>query len=92
MIGRHNRSRQATLNIEKKYGTHNWKMRVNLYIFSIIVVDTWCGVKGILGYRLNDSEEDFYTKLADKMIDNTMDESQRTRGRTSNLIDTTWGV
>ena len=67
-------------------------MRVNLSIFSIIVVDTWCVVKGILGSRLNDSEEDFYTKLAEEMIDNTMDESQITRGRTFNLRDTTRGI
>ena len=26
------------------------------------------------------------------MIDNTMDEAQRKRGRTSNLRDTTWGI
>ena len=92
MIDRHNRSRQATLKIERRYGTHNWDMRVNLSIFSIIVVDTWCVVKGILGSRLNDSEDDFCTKLAEEMIDNKMDESQRTRSRTSNLRDTTWGI
>ena len=80
MIDRHNRSRQETLKIERKYGTHNWDMRVNLSIFSIIVVDTWCVVKGILGSRLNDSEDDFYTKLAEEMIDNTMDEAQITMG------------
>ena len=67
-------------------------MRVNLYIFSIIVVDTWRVVKGILGSRLNDSEDDFYTKLAEGMIDNKMDESQRTRIRPSNLKDATWGI
>ena len=67
-------------------------MRVNLYIFSIIVVYTWCVVKVILGSRLNDSEDDFYTKLAEGIIDNTMDESQRTRSRPYNLRDTTWGI
>ena len=36
MIDSNNRSRQATLNIERKYGTHNWYMRVNLSIFSIM--------------------------------------------------------
>ena len=69
----HNHSRQATLKIERKYGTHNWDMRVNLSIFSIIVVDTWCVVEGILGSRLNDSEDDLYTTLSKEMIDNTTD-------------------
>ena len=49
-------------------------------------------MKGILGSRLNDSEDNFYTKLAEELIDNTMDEAHRTRGRTSNLRDTTWGI
>ena len=67
-------------------------MRVNLYIFSVIVVDTWCVVKGILVSRLNYSEDHFCTKLAEEMIDNKMDEDQRTRGWTSNLRDTNWGI
>ena len=92
MIDRHNRSRQATLKTERKYGTHNWDMRVNLYIFSIIVVDTWCVVKGIFGSGLNDSKENLYTKLAEEMIESTTDEAQRTRGLTSNLRYTTWGI
>ena len=76
MIDRHNRSRQETLKIERKYGTHNWDMRVNPSIFSIIVVDTSCVVKGILGSRLNDYKDNLYTKLAEEMIDNAMDEAQ----------------
>ena len=80
------------LRIERNYGTHNWGMRVNLSIFSIIVIYTWCVVKGILGSILNDSEDDFYTKLAEEMIDNTINKSQRTRGQTSNLRDKTWGI
>ena len=53
MIDRHNHSRQATLKIQRKHGTQNWDIRVNLSIFSIIVVDTLCVVKGILGSGLN---------------------------------------
>ena len=59
-------------------------MRVNIFIFSIVVVDTWCVVKGILGSILNDSEDGLYTKLAEEIIYKTMDESKITRGRTSN--------
>ena len=92
MIDKHNRSRQATLKIERKHGTHYWYMRVNLSIFSIVVGDTWCVVKGILGSRLNYSEDGFCTKLAEEMIDNKMDEAQITMGQTSNLRDTTWVI
>ena len=92
MIERHILSRHATLKIESKYGTRNLDMRVYLSIFSVIVVDTWCVKKGILGSRLNDSEDYFYTKLAEEMIYNTMDEAHITRGRTSNLRDTTWVI
>ncbi|KAI2514008.1 Transposase IS4 [Fragilaria crotonensis] len=41
MVDRHNRHRQQTLGLELKLGTHIWAMRVNLSIFSMIVVDTW---------------------------------------------------
>ena len=84
MINRYNLSRQATLKIKRKYGTHNWDMRVNISIFSIIVVNTWCLLKGILGFILNENGEN--------LIDNTMDEAHITWGQTSNLRDTTWGI
>ena len=48
--------------------------------------------EAILGSILNDSGGNFYTKLAEEMTDNTMDGSQRTRGQTSNLRDTTWEI
>ena len=40
-IDRHNRLRQDDLCIEKKVETKDWSRRVNLSIFSMIVVDTW---------------------------------------------------
>ena len=85
MIDRHNRSRQSTLDIEKKFRTQKWDMRVNLSILSIIIVDTWCVTKEILGERYEATESTFYTKLAEEMIENTIDEAHSTRSRTSNL-------
>lgn len=40
MIDIHNYSRQAYLLIEKKF-EKKWDMRVNLSLFSIIMVDIW---------------------------------------------------
>ena len=40
-IDKHNRLRQDDLRIEKKVETKDWSMRVNLSIFSMIVVDSW---------------------------------------------------
>ena len=78
-------SRQQVLDIEKKLGTQRWDMRVNLSILSIIIVDTWCVVKGILGDRYDPNESEFYTKLAEEMIDNSLDTTHTTRSRTSHL-------
>ena len=41
VIDQHNRHRQDNLKTEKKLETKKWDMRVNLTIFSMIVVDTW---------------------------------------------------
>ena len=87
MVDRHNRSRQQMLDIEKKFGTQKWDMRVNLSILSIIIVDSWCVVKGILGDMYSNTEDTFYTKLAEEMIGNTLDQAQRTRARTSPIRD-----
>ena len=81
MIDRHNCSRQQVLNIEKKFGTKSWDMRVNLSILSMIIMDTWCVFNEIMGKRNKDTEDIFYTKLAEQMIDNTLDTPHRTRRR-----------
>jgi len=81
MIDRHNRSRQDNLQIERKYGNKEWHMRVNLSIVSIIVVDTWNFKHGVLGEQCEETENDFYTLLADEMITNTLDEGRRMRNR-----------
>ena len=58
-------------------------MWVNLLIFAIIVVDCWCIKHGVLQDRCNESEYDFYARLADEMIDNNLDQGYGTRN-TSN--------
>ena len=81
MIDRHNRSRQDNLQIERKYVTLKWDMRVNLTILSIIIVDSYYLKKGILNDACDDTENDFYTLLAEEMIENRLDEGIRTRHR-----------
>ena len=61
------------MKIDRKYDTLEWHVRVNLSIFSIIVVDCWCIKVGILKNNYDESEDDFYLKLAEEMIDNTLD-------------------
>ena len=78
MIDYYNRSRQAILDIEKKFGTQNWDMSVNISILSIILVDSWCVMKGILGKRYKHSDHTFYIKLAEEMIGNTLDTAHGT--------------
>ena len=89
MIDRHNRSRQQVLNIEKKFGTKSWDMRVNLSILSMIIVDTWCVYNEIMGEQNKDTEDVFYAKLAEQMIDNTLDTPHKTRRRSQPIRNVT---
>ena len=79
MIDIHNISRQAHLKIERKYGTQQWDMQVNISIFSVIIVDWWNFLKGVMHENYKDSERNFYTKLAEEMIDNIIDNAHQTR-------------
>lgn len=48
-IDRHNRCRQDDLRLERKLGTHDWSMRVNISLLGICIVDAWLlhhGAKG----------------------------------------------
>jgi Transposase IS4 len=40
LIDRHNRCRQNDLSLEKKFGTMDWSMRVNMTVLGMIVVDS----------------------------------------------------
>ena len=71
-IDRHNRLRQDDLRIEKKIETKDWSRRVNLSIFSMIVVDTWLvfnAMRNTPTVQLNQKE--FYSVLSEELIDNS---------------------
>jgi len=80
MIDRSNRARQDDLEIERVLGTHNWATRVNLSIFGIEVVDTYYVYNYCSGKTENPNQ--FFTSLAEEMIDNTYDLTA-TRARSS---------
>lgn len=76
MIDQHNRHRQDTLQLERKFRTHDWSKRVNMTVFAMIVVDTWlvydrC-VQASLAGR-GETQKEFYANLAEELIDNTFD-------------------
>jgi hypothetical protein len=70
-IDRHNRMRQDDLMLERKLGTMDWSLRVNLSLFGMCVVDAW-----LMYSKCTETEEkqrEFYELLAEEMIDNTHD-------------------
>ena len=71
VIDQHNRHCQDNLKTEKKLETKKWDMRVNLTIFSMIVVDTWLVYSHATGSTELQSE--FYVHLAEELIDNNID-------------------
>ena len=71
VIDQHNRHRQDNLKTVKKLETKKWDMRVNLTIFSMIVVDTWLVYSQATGSTELQSE--FYVRLAEELIDNNID-------------------
>ena len=56
---------------------------MNLSMLSIMIVYAWCVAKRILGERCKSTESTFYTKLAEEIIENTLDEAHSTRRRMS---------
>ena len=86
VIDQHNRHRQDNLKTEKKLETKKWDMRVNLTIFSMIVVDTWLVYSQATGSTELQSE--FYVRLAEELIDNNIDSRpQRQRNSVENGSD-----
>ena len=72
--------RQDNLKSENKLEMKKWDMRVNLTIFSMMVVDTWLVYSQAMGSTELQSE--FYVRLAEELIDNNVD-SQPQRQRNS---------
>ena len=77
VIDQHNQHRQDNLKTEKKLETKKWDMRVNLTIFSMIVVDTWLVYSQATGSTELQSE--FYVHLAEELIDNNIDSQTQHR-------------
>jgi len=71
LIDFHNRIRAAELRIDKALGTKDWARRANLGIFGIIVVDTYFLYNQVVHKDNRDNTaHEFFSKLADEMIDN----------------------
>jgi hypothetical protein len=75
-IDRHNRCRQHDLAIEKKIKVKSWYKRVNVSIFGICIVDTWLVYNGCRQQE-SETQKEFYSFLAEELIDNTYDNIHR---------------
>ena len=78
-IDRHNRSRQDDLMLERKVGTKDWSVRVNLSIFGMCVVDAYYVAKGCRIY--DETPARFFENLAEELIDNTYGPGVNRRGQ-----------
>jgi hypothetical protein len=76
LIDQHNRDRQATLGMERKFKTHDWSMRVNMSILAICIVDSWrvwTRINNTETERNGETQKAYYGHLAAELIDNTYD-------------------
>jgi hypothetical protein len=76
----HNRSRQDTLNIEKKFEVKTWDMRVNSTLIGILVVDAYrlyCGAETVStngdkrldgGGNVIKTQKDFVSRLTEELL------------------------
>ena len=56
-----------------KLVTQNWSMRVNLTVFSMIVVDSWLAFSQYKGKSMVEIQKTFYTLHAQELIDSRLD-------------------
>jgi hypothetical protein len=66
LIDQHNRSRQDTLMLERKFKTHDWAKRVNMSLFAMIVVDTYLVYSQFTESK--DTQKEFYCDLAEEQL------------------------
>ena len=57
--------------LERKLGTKDWSMRVNMSIFAMCVIDVFLIAKACGGYK--EAPVEFFTALSEELIDNTFD-------------------
>jgi Transposase IS4 len=72
-IDQHNRTRQDTLQLERKLQTNNWDKRVNTTLFAMIVVDAFLLCKGCTGSIALQNPSYYIEQLAEELIDNDYD-------------------
>jgi hypothetical protein len=91
MIDRHNRCRQDDLMLERKLGTMDWSMRVNTSLLGMCIVDAWYAfsqctkTRGANNTNTGEKQKDFYSFLAEELIDNNYDNVGR-RNRESTPV------
>ena len=76
IIDRHNRCRQDDLMLERKLGTMDWSMRVNTSLLGMCIVDAWYAYSQCTktrGAKTEEKQQDFYSFLAEELIDNNYD-------------------
>ena len=66
MVYRHNRCRQANLQLVNKLVTKDWSKRINVSLLSICIVDTWFAYSSVSGSNY-ESPNGFYGYLADEL-------------------------
>jgi hypothetical protein len=71
-IDQHNSCRQDDLQLERKYATTSWSMRVNMTHLGIVIVDSWLLCLGDRG-AIAGSQSDFYEELATDLVFNKYD-------------------
>jgi Transposase IS4 len=79
-IDQHNRTRQDTLQLERKMQTNNWDKRVNTTLFAMIVVDSYLLAKGCSGSVKLTNSVYFIEQLAQELIDNDYDKRMTRSG------------
>jgi Transposase IS4 len=72
-IDQHNRTRQDTLQLERKLQTNSWDKRVNTTLFAMIVVDAFLLAKGCGATLVLKTPALFIEELATELIDNEYD-------------------
>jgi len=90
-IDRHNRCRQDDLKLEKKLEVKDWSMRVNSSLLAICVVDAWLLYKGTRGSCPSMNPNEFYSLLAEGLIETKYD-SIGSRKRRNPNDDEEFGV
>ena len=82
-INQHDSHRQDTLKVERKMQTKSWEKRLTSSIFGMYCVDAWLVYSGCTTDTLhkepNLDQQEFYSVLAEELIDNNIRRRRGTR-------------